>query len=51
MELAYNLYYGSGAWICIYLVIGSSSSSSSNSSSSNFFVASNTNICMSILVN
>ena len=51
MELAYNLYYGSGAWICIYLVIGSSSSSSSNSSSSNFFGASNTNICMSILVN
>ena len=50
--LAYDLYYRSVAWICIYLIIGSSSSGSSNSnSSSNFFAINNTNICMPILVN
>ena len=49
--LAYDLYYRSGAWICIYFIIGSSSSGSYNSSSNNFFVIENTNICMPILVN
>ena len=49
--LAYDLYYRSGAWICIYLIIGSSSSGSSNSSSSNLFGINNTNICMPILIN
>ena len=49
--LAYDLYYRSGAWICIYLIIGSSSSGSSNSSSSNFFGTNNANICVPILVN
>ena len=51
--LAYDLNYQSGAWICIYLIIGSSSSSSgscNSSSSSNFFGIDNTNICMPILV-
>ena len=48
--LAYDLYYQSGAWICIYLIICSSSSGSSNSSSSNFFGTNNTSICMPILV-
>ena len=51
MALAYDLYYRSGAWICIYFIIGSSSSGSYNSSSNNFFVIENTNICMLILVN
>ena len=46
MALAYNLYYRSETWICIYLIIGSSSSGSSN-----FFVINNANICMPILVN
>ena len=49
--LAYDLYYRSGAWICIYIIIGSRSSGSKNSISSNFFGTSNTNICMPILVN
>ena len=49
--LAYDLYYRSGAWICIYLIIGSSSGRS-NSSSGNFFGKNNsTNICVPILVN
>ena len=47
--LAHDLYYHSGACICIYLIIGSSISGSCNSSSSNFFGI--YNICMSILVN
>ena len=34
--LTYNLYYRSGAWICIYHIFGCSSGSS-NSSSSDFF--------------
>ena len=51
MALAYDLYYRSGAWICIYFIIGSSSSGSYNSSSNNFFVIEKTNICMLILVN
>ena len=46
-----QFYYQSGAWLCIYLIMGSSSSGSSNSSSSNFFGINSTNICMSILVN
>ena len=49
--LAYDLYYQSGAWICIYLIIGSSSSSGSSNSSSNFVGINSTNICMTILVN
>ena len=49
--LTYDLYYRSGAWICIYIIIGSSSSGSRNSISSDFFGTSNTNICMLILVN
>ena len=49
--LAYDLYYRFGAWICIYLIIGSSSSGSSNSSSSNFFGTTNTNIFIPVLVN
>ena len=44
--LAYNLYYRSVAWICIYLIIGRSSSGSSY-----FFGIDNTNISMSILAN
>ena len=50
--LAHDLYYRSGAWIRIYLIIGSSSSSSSGSSdsSSNFFGIDNVNISMPILV-
>ena len=49
--LAYDLYYRSGAWICIYFIIGSSSGRS-NSSSSNFFGKNkSTNICVPILVN
>ena len=51
MALNYDLYYQSGAWIWIYLIIGSSSSSSCNSSSNNFFGIDNTIICMSILIN
>ena len=47
--LAYDLYYQFGAWICIYLIIGSSGSN--NSSSSNFFGTNNTSICMTILFN
>ena len=47
--LAHDLYYHSGACICIYLIIGSSISGSCNSSSSNFFGI--YNICMSILLN
>ena len=39
--LTYNLYYRSGAWICIYHIFGSSSGSS-NSGSSNFFWINNT---------
>ena len=46
-----HLYYRSGAWICIYLIIGSSNSVGSYSRSSNFFGTNNTNICMPILVN
>ena len=42
--LVYDLYYRSGTWICIYLIIGSSSSGSSNYSSSNFFGTNNINI-------
>ena len=49
-SMAYDLYYRSGAWICIYLIVSSSSSGSSNSSSSNFFGIDKTNICMPILV-
>ena len=49
--LAYDLYYRSAAWICIYLIIGSSRSGSCNSSSSNFFGIDNTIICMLILLN
>ena len=49
--LSYNLYYRSGAWICIYFIIGSSSSSGSSYSGSNFLGINSTNICMPILVN
>ena len=49
--LSYNLYYRSGAWICIYFIIGSSSSSGSSYSGSNFLGINSTNICMTILVN
>ena len=49
--LAYDLYYRFGAWICIYLIIGSSSSGSSNSSSRNFFGTTNINIFIPVLVN
>ena len=49
--LAYDLHYWSGAWIYIYVIIGSSSSGSCNSSSSNFFGIDNTNIYMPILGN
>ena len=43
--LAHYLYYRSGAWIYIYLIIGSSSSSGScDSSRSNFFGIDNTNV-------
>ena len=44
--LAHYLYYRSGAWIYIYLIIGSSSSSSGScdSSRSNFFGIDNTNV-------
>ena len=45
--LAYDLYYRSGTWICIYLIIGSNSSGTCNSSS-NFFGIDSTNICMPI---
>ena len=49
--LAYDLYYRSGAWICIYLIIDSGSGRS-NISSSNFFGKNNsTDICVPILVN
>ena len=41
--LAHKLYYRPGAWIFIYLIIGSSSSGSSISRSSNFFGKDNTN--------
>ena len=46
-----QFYYQSGAWMYIYLIIGSSSSGISNSSSSNFFGINTTNLCMPILVN
>ena len=49
--LNYDLYYQSGAWIWIYLIIGSSSSGSCNSSSNNFFGIDNTIIRMSVLIN
>ena len=49
--LANNFIIGLGAWISIYLIIGSSSSSSGSSdSSSNFFGIDNVNISMPILV-
>ena len=35
--MVYDMYYWSGAWICIYLIIGSSSSGRSNSSSYKHF--------------
>ena len=49
--LAYDLYYRFGAWLCLYVIIGSSSSGSCNSSSNSFFGIDNTNIFMPILAN
>ena len=51
IALAYNLCYWSGAWICIFLIVGSRSSGTFNSSISNFFEIDNSNISMPILVN